>query len=123
VLASASSPIRVERAGENGLLLRPEHGFLYTPLEQHYRGKRPLPVGERVTLSEMSAEVVESNPDGRPRAVRFELGLGNGARAPLVLTWKDGRFVPMRLPRAGETVTLPEEDFGKILMAAALHGS
>ncbi|HEX4339623.1 MAG TPA: hypothetical protein VH062_27135 [Polyangiaceae bacterium] len=121
VLSSASSAIAVERAGESGLLLRPEHGFLYTPLDKHYRGSRPLAVGDRVELSAMTAEIVESSSDGRPRAVRYTFGTGNDA--PLILTWKDGRFVPMPLPDAGHTVTLPEEDFGKILLAAALHGS
>jgi hypothetical protein len=121
VLASASSPIHVERSGDDALLLRPEHGFLYTPLERHYRGKRPLATGDRVTLSEMTAEIVDASEDGRPLAVRFRLG--QGALAPLVLTWKNDRFEPMPMPERGKPVTLPEEDFGKILMEAALHGS
>ena len=119
LLSSASSPIHVERAGDTGLLVRPERGFLYTPLEQHYR-KRPLGEGERVTLSEMTAEVVATNDDGKPSAVRFTLG--SGERAPLFVTWRDGRFVPMALPAAGEVVTLPEEDFGKILAGTVLRG-
>jgi len=127
VLASASSPIAVTRAGPNALLLRPEEGFLYTPLEQHYRGKRPLAVGDRVELSAMTAEVVEALPDGRPGAVRFDLGAGRseggGERAPLVLTWRQGRFSPMPIPDDGTTVSLPEEDFGKILLSAAFGGS
>jgi hypothetical protein len=126
VLASASSPITVTRSGSNALLLRPEEGFLYTPLEQHYRGKRPLAVGDRVELSAMAAEVVEALPDGRPRAVRFDLGAGQdgeGEKAPLVLTWSAGRFTPLRIPDEGTTVTLPEEDFGKILLSAAFGGT
>jgi hypothetical protein len=115
VLSSASSPIHVERAGAHGLLLRPERGFLYTPLEQHYRGQRPFAAGDQVALSAMSAEVVEAGADGRPRAVRFELPGGDAA--PLILTWRGGRFAPMPLPPEGEAVTLPEEDFGKILLS------
>jgi hypothetical protein len=119
ILSSASSPIHVERAGERALLLRPERGFLYTPLEQHYRGRRPFVAGDRVTLSAMTAEIAEADPDGRPSAVRFEL---QGGDAPLVLTWRGGRFAPMPLPREGETLTLPEEDFGRILLSAAFGG-
>jgi hypothetical protein len=121
VLASASSPIHVERAGPQALLLRPERGFLYTPLEQHYRGKRPFAAGDRVALSRMTAEVVEALPDGRPGAVRFDLGTAQGMDAPLVLTWTDGRFSELAIPETGP-VTLPEEDFGKILLSAALGG-
>lgn len=122
VLASASSPITVSRAGPDALLLRPAEGFLYSPLEQHYRGSRPLAVGDRVALSTMTAVVVEASPDGRPRAVRFELGSSRGDEAPLILTWKQGRFSPMPIPDEGATTTLPEEDFGKILLAAAMGG-
>ncbi|HVW26453.1 MAG TPA: hypothetical protein VHC69_13890 [Polyangiaceae bacterium] len=120
VLSSASSEIRVERAGEHGLLLRPGRGFLYTPLEQHYRGERPFAAGDQVALSAMTASVVEADAEGRPRAVRFDLDDRDGA--PLVLTWRDGRFAPLPMPREGESVTLPEEDFGKILVQAAFGG-
>jgi hypothetical protein len=38
VLAGASSKIAVERAGQAEIVLRPSAGFLYTPVERHYRG-------------------------------------------------------------------------------------
>jgi hypothetical protein len=120
ILSSASSPIHVQRAGAHGLLLRPERGFLYTPQERHYRGRRPFAAGDQVALSAMTANVVDTDHDGRPRAVRFELA--DGDAAPLIMTWRGGRFAPMPLPREGETVTLPEEDFGKILLSTLLGG-
>jgi hypothetical protein len=120
ILASASSPIEVERTGAAALTLRPARGFLYTPQEQHYRGAASMEVGDRVALSAMAAEVVSRGGDGRPAAVEFSFD-----RPPseyLFLKWQEGRFVPFELPPLGHSETLPEEDFGKILMETALRG-
>jgi hypothetical protein len=106
--------------GEGSVGLGPEHGFLYTPLEQHYRGARPLAPGDRVVLSAMTATVLEVS-EGRPRAVRFDLG--TDGRAPTVLTWQRDRFVPFVLPADGQPVTLQEEDFGKIILGAVFGGA
>lgn len=120
ILSGASSPISVERSGAQTITLRPEQGFLYTPLEQHYRGSAPLNRGDRVELSAMTAEITETGPAGRPSAVRFSF---DAPRADYVfVTWKSGRFVPFALPDVGRPVALPEEDFGKILMETATGG-
>jgi hypothetical protein len=120
ILSSASSPITVERSGVQALTLRPEHGFLYTPLEQHYRGVASLARGHRVALSAMTAEVTESGPQGRPSAVRFSFDAPPGDY--VFITWRNGRFAPFALPDVGRPVVLPEEDFGKILMETAIGG-
>jgi hypothetical protein len=120
VLSSASSPIAVERSGEQAITLRPTQGFLYTPLEQHYRGGAPLVRGDRVSLSTMTADVVETGQTGRPGAVRFSF---DSPRNDYVfVTWQHDRFVPFALPDAGRPALLPEEDFGKILMETAIGG-
>ncbi|HEX7668508.1 MAG TPA: hypothetical protein VF395_02940, partial [Polyangiaceae bacterium] len=121
VLASASSPITVERRGAQAIVLRPEQGFLYTPLEQHYRGGAPLVRGDRVSLSAMTADVMETGPSGRPSAVRFSFDAPSDDY--VFVTWKNGRFVPFALPDVGgPPVLLPEEDFGRILMETAVGG-
>ena len=75
---SASSPIHMERAGEPGLLLRPERGFLYTPLEsttaagirsppaigQPFRDDRR---GRRGHLRRSRARCVSSSPTAKRR--------------------------------------------------------
>jgi len=122
VLASASSAITVERNGPHGLTLRPEHGFLYTPLERHYRGSSPLQVGQAVQLSAMTARI-SALSDGRPSAVDFDF-TGPESSYEFV-TWKGDRFVPFELPAPGGAVQLPEEDFGQILgrtLASILAG-
>lgn len=112
VLASASSRVRVARTGPRQLTLLPEHGFLYTPLERHYRGAAPLAVGQEVTLSALRARI-EAVKDGRPSAVSFEFTAPMGSY--LFVTWKDGEYVPFEIPKAGEARELPAEDFGQIL--------
>ena len=119
VLSSASSPIEVRRSGPMTLTVTPEHGFLYTPLEQHYRGAATMALGERVELSAMTAIVEARGADGRPASVKFSFG-GDKGRYRFV-KWDSGRFVPFELPAEGESVTLPEEDFGKILAHAAFR--
>ena len=119
VLASASSPVEVERTGPSVLRVRPESGFLYTPNERHYRGNTAsLPAGAMVELDAMRARCARVRSDGRPAEVEFTFTDPGRTR---FLAWKDGTFVPFVLPAVGERVTLPEEDIGRILLAAALH--
>lgn len=120
VLASASSAVEVERTGAMTLTLRPAAGFLYSQQDQHYRGAATMQTGEQVALSTMRAEVVSRSEDGRPASVEFTFA--GSPRDFLFLKWEDGRFVPFALPAMGQRVTLPEEDFGKILMGTALRG-
>ncbi len=118
VLASASSQIDVERTGPETLTLRPEHGFLYTPLERHYRGTAPFHVGDRVALSTMSATIGALGSDRRPSAVVFSFP--EPAETYVFVKWRGDRFVPFALPPVGGHATLPEEDFGKILVETAM---
>jgi hypothetical protein len=112
VLSSASSKITVERSGPRAITLRPEHGFLYTPLERHYRGNLPFRVGDEVRLSSISATIAEVQ-DGRPSAVTFYFDGPN--KSYFFVTWKDGAYVSFTIPKAGTSVELPAEDFGAIL--------
>ena len=113
VLASASSPIHVERTGDRQITLRPEQGFLYSPLERHYRGKNPFGLGQEVRLSTMTARIREMQ-SGRPWAVSFDFPAPSESYA--FVTWRDGRYVPFELPRPGESVVLPEEDIHELLV-------
>lgn len=119
VLAGASSPIDLERSDANEVTLRPEGGFLYTPLERHYRGDvAAMKPGYVVHLSAMDARVASVGADGRPRAVRFSFTKPAGDY--LFVRWMHGRFEPCPLPARGEHLTIPEEDFGRTLLDAVL---
>lgn len=114
LLATQGSALDVERAGPASLLIHPEGGFLYTPLERHYRGDlRAMPTGHRVALSTMTAEVVASLDDGRPSSVRFDFDAPRSTYR--FVTWRGDRFEPFVWPEPGRRVTLPREDFGQIL--------
>jgi hypothetical protein len=119
VLAGASSKIRVVRSATNSLTLTPEQGFVYTPLEQHYRGATSMRAGGRVVLGAMTATVESQTSDARPATVKFSFE-GPPARYVFV-KWDGGRYVPFELPAVGQAVTLPEEDFGKILVESMLR--
>jgi hypothetical protein len=116
LLAGASSEIGVERTGPAEIVLRPAAGFLYTPLEQHYRAATDLAPGYVVSLSTMRAEVVEQLPDGRPGAVRFSFT--DPLDRYVFVRWVRDRYEPCALPGPGDGMSLPEEDFLKILFDA-----
>jgi hypothetical protein len=120
-LSSAATELRVTRSGPSELTLEREHGFLYTPLEQHYRSRATsLPKGSRVELSRMAAEVHATTEDGRPAQVSFRFPVPLESHSLLFLYWKDDRYLPFEPPDLGSTVTLPAEDFGRILTRSAL---
>lgn len=120
VLSDASSPLEITRSGPMRLTIHPREGFLYTPLERHYRAA-PLPMGTEVRLSAMTARVVRMRPDGRPDAVEFSFP--DPIDDYLFLIWKDGHYVPFDLPQEADVTSVPEEDFGKILLATAFKRS
>jgi hypothetical protein len=120
-LSSAATELRVTRTGPSELTLEREHGFLYTPLEQHYRSAvTSLPAGSRVELTRMAAEVLTLTEDGRPARIRFRFPVPLESSSLLFLYWKDDRYLPFELPELGSSVTLPAEDIGRILSRSAL---
>jgi hypothetical protein len=119
-LASASSALEVQRTSENRLLVRPAEGFLFAPLEEHYRGAvRSLPTGSEVALARMTARVTASMADGRPREVEFTFREPLESDSYVFMSWEEGRYVPFSLPLGGR-VTLPARDFGQELLQHAL---
>jgi hypothetical protein len=119
-LSTASSGVMVERTGEAELRVRPEQGFLYTPLEKHYRGSSAgLEAGSSIDLAAMSARVEASEPGGRPAAVRFTFREPLDGQGIVLLRWVGDHYEPLALA-VGESISLPEEDIGKILVQHAL---
>jgi hypothetical protein len=119
-LSSAATPLAVTRSGPLELTLEPAAGFLYTPLEQHYRSRTgSLPAGTRVELAQMSAEVLSTTADGRPARVRFRFPTLD-PNALVLLVWQNDRYERFTPPALGSTVTLPAADIGSILLRSAL---
>ena len=113
-LSTASSRVRVE------LRVEAERGFLYTPLEKHYRGSAAgLERGRTVDLPAMDARIDDVAADGRPRAVSFTFGDALDGRRVTVLRWSRDHYEPLMLD-IGQSIVLPEEDIGKILTEYAI---
>jgi hypothetical protein len=121
-LAVASSELRVTRIDERTLRIAPEHGFLKSAPEQHYRGDPTgLPPGSKVALSAFTATVVQSTADGRPAAVDFQFPRPLGSDPQLsLLAVENGALKPFAVPPVGESVVLPKADFFGALLAEAL---
>jgi hypothetical protein len=111
-LATASSELTLESLDEHSLRVRPEHGFLYSPPERHYRAdSSALARGARVALSEMTVRVSAVNADQRPAAADFEFREPLRSARYLLLRYEHGWLVPFTPPPVGQRVRLPRESF------------
>jgi hypothetical protein len=120
-LSTAGSPLAVTRSGDRQLSIKPRSGFLYTPLERHWRGEpSALKKGRVVRLSEMDVEITSMTSDGRPQKARFTFDAVLDSERYLFLYWYDGEYRPFNLPKPGETVRLPAEDFFLTVISSVL---
>ncbi len=108
ILFPSLAAVHVRRPDLQTLVLTPRGGFLRVPVDRIYRDHaHPLRPGDRVALSDMTAEVRSLTPDGRPAEVAFHF------RVPLddpSLRWvyrRDGAYVPFRPPGVGQEIALP----------------
>jgi hypothetical protein len=108
-LSAGADPVRVERVNERSLVVHTVRGFITRPATQIFRDYRthPMPVGSRVALEGMSAEVIKASAAGNPLAARFEFAYPlEDARLHWVV-WRDGGYFPFALPAVGESVEVP----------------
>jgi hypothetical protein len=115
-LATGVTDLRVERVDARTLRLRPGAGFLSSTSQMMLRSvNRPMHLGDKITLSDMTIEVSDLAPDGRPLEilVRFTVDLED--RSLEWLQWGDHGYVPFRVPEIGETVILPAANMREVL--------
>jgi hypothetical protein len=74
--------------------------------------------GHRVVLSAMDVEVASVGSDGRPSVARCTFT--RPLESYSFVRWAHGKYEPVALPELGQRLTLPEEDFGRILLDAVL---
>lgn len=104
-----ASNITVIRSDDRTLLVSPEQGYLLLPGDRLARGlDHPLALGERVELSDMTAEVTALNGDGRPAEVAFRFSVPLEDPSLLWLTWQGDGFGPFTPPPAGTTTKLTQ---------------
>lgn len=113
-LATGLSPVHLTRLDAHTLRVRPEEGFVSTPMERMLRSpEHPLKRGEAIALDGMHVRVTALADDGRPAeaVIRFERALEHPSF--LWLRWTDGGYVPFVPPPPGETVTLEAVDLAR----------
>ncbi len=119
LLSTASSTVRVKRSADRTLQLTPRAGFIYTPLEKHYRGNaRELAKGKTVALSEMVVRVNETTRDGRPRTATFTFREPLSSERYRFVTWSNGVYKRFAIPELGASVELPQHDFYRVVISA-----
>jgi hypothetical protein len=103
-LAASAAPTRLERHG-NTLRVSVPDGFFDRRWEAR-SPRMPLHRGERIALREMTIEIVEVTPDGRPLVCDFHFARPLESTHYLWRTWRNDKLVPLALPRDGESMVL-----------------
>jgi hypothetical protein len=110
-LATGLSAVHLTRLDDTSLRVRPEDGFVASPMERMLRsGKRPLQVGDGVALSDMRVRIAELTADGRPATVTVSFRRPLEDPRHLWMRWGDGGYEPFQPPAVGETRVLPAVD-------------
>jgi hypothetical protein len=115
--ASGESALHLTRVDANSLQVTPEGGFLATSSQRMFRrSERPMQVGQRVQLSDMSAEVSALTPDGRPASalVRFDRPLDSDNFVWML--WDVKAYRQVTLPEVGESMDVPAADLKALLL-------
>ncbi|HET8936168.1 MAG TPA: hypothetical protein VFN67_22140, partial [Polyangiales bacterium] len=121
-LSTASSDTQVTRSADNELLVQQKQGFLFRPEDTHYRADlHSLGSGSVIERKGMQVQIAESLPDGRPSSVRFRFEAPLEAAAYDFRVYSRGELVPWHPGPVGQTVSLPPEDFGQLLLAEVLR--
>ncbi len=107
ILGPAIPSVRITRFDEHTLVIRPALGFLPWKFDRLFRPEDcPMKVGQRVELIGLTVEVLSVSSDGTPTeaAFRFTVPLEDGSMR--WLCWREGEFVPFKLPVIGETIEM-----------------
>jgi hypothetical protein len=115
-LATGVTDLRVDRVDAQTLRVRPGAGFLSSTSQMMLRSSsRPMHRGERIVLSDVTIEVSDSSPEGRPLEilVRFAVSLEDPSLE--WLQWGTHGYVPFRLPPLGDHVIVPAVDMRQVL--------
>jgi hypothetical protein len=114
--ATGVSAVRIQRVDATTLRVRPSDGFLSSFTQMMLRNPtRPIPLGQRIVLSDVSIEVSALTDDGRPSEilVRFAVPLEDPSLQ--WLEWGRHDYVPFRVPRVGETRIVPAVDMSELM--------
>lgn len=121
-LSTASSDTEVTRSAPNELLVRQKQGFLFRPEDTHYRADlHSLGSDTVIERKGMQVQIAESMPDGRPASVRFRFQAPLEAARYDFRVYANGELVPWQPVAVGQSLSLPPQDFGQLLLAEVLR--
>jgi hypothetical protein len=107
-LASAWSPVTVQRIDGQTLLVQPQAGYLASISSGLMRDRyHPISAGEKVELSGVTITVGSLNADGRPAEATFHFSVPLEDASLLWVYWYKGAFKVFELPAVGQSVTIP----------------
>lgn len=105
-LGSGQTVMTVKREGQT-LLISPERGFLYNPIDFFMRPKNETFVpGQVITHGELVVQIETLTADGRPQSARFSFGKTLDSTSLSLVICERGAFVPMPPLADGESQTL-----------------
>jgi hypothetical protein len=112
-LATGTTAVTLTREDARTLLVVPDRGFYPFVSEHMLRSpRRPMAVGEHVTLTGLDIEVLSLTSDGRPAAARMRFATPLEDPSLYWAAWGGhGHYVPFTPPAVGATVTLPASRF------------
>jgi hypothetical protein len=102
-------PLELTRTGESTVLLSSKVGLVQPGADLLTRGNQPFVPGYRVDLSDVSIEVTRINESGWPVEAKFTFTRPLEDDTYRWMQWKDQTFVPLPLPKVGETISFPEQ--------------
>ena len=108
ILSPSFAAVELDRPDERTLVVRPVGGYLTYPFDLLYRSRRkPLPVGHRVPLPNVTIEVLSLTPDARPAAIacRFSVPLEDASLRWIF--WEKGRYRSWTPPPLRGSARLP----------------
>ncbi len=107
VLAPAIPSVAVRRLDDRTLAVRPGNGYLAWVLDRVFRSeRRPMALGQRVSLTGMEVEISAMTPDGRPAEASFRFDEPLESPSFIWLCYRRGRFEHFTPPAVGQVVEI-----------------
>ena len=107
VLSPAIPKVDIRRLDAHTLEITPKSGYLNFALDRVFRNeRRPLALGEEVTLTGMTARVTALTDDGRPAVATFRFDEPLESPSFVWLCFRGDRFEPFVLPAVGEQIKI-----------------
>jgi hypothetical protein len=112
-LATATTPVTLERLDARTLRVTPEGGYLQYEIDQMMRS-RPFTKGDRIPLVGLTIEIESLTADGRAASVLAHFD--QPMESFTWLRWQGKTYVPYQPPAVGAREVLPAVDFVKLVL-------